>query len=146
MWDFQQCGMCDQQPQISLRICAVWSEPLLVAQIFYDCYATDRTSFGVSMLKRRLHWLVCVYTCQNATLLEISCHSSFLNIFSGLSKPLWLPWLLTCPTLIHFVTSLLGIPIAPATFHSYSPVQLWYTVKPRLFEVPGTAGILSNNR
>ena len=25
------------KPQISLRICAVWSEPLLVAWVFYDC-------------------------------------------------------------------------------------------------------------
>ena len=31
-WDFQQCGMCDQQ---SLRS-AVWSEPLQVAWTFYD--------------------------------------------------------------------------------------------------------------
>ena len=27
------------KPQISLRICAVWSEPLLVAWVFYDCKA-----------------------------------------------------------------------------------------------------------
>ena len=32
------------KPQISLRIRAVWSEPLLVDWIFYDCQATDRTS------------------------------------------------------------------------------------------------------
>ena len=25
------------EPQISLRICTVWSAPLLVAWIFYDC-------------------------------------------------------------------------------------------------------------
>ena len=31
-------------------------------------------------LKRRLHRLIRVYTCQNATLLEISCHGS--NWFS----------------------------------------------------------------
>ena len=38
-WDFQHCGMWDQQkPQISLRPCAVWSEPLLVAGVFYECY------------------------------------------------------------------------------------------------------------
>ena len=36
------------KPQISLRICAVWSERLLVTWIFYDCLATDQTSFGVS--------------------------------------------------------------------------------------------------
>ena len=32
-WDFQQSA----KPQISLRICTVWSEPLLVACIFYEC-------------------------------------------------------------------------------------------------------------
>ena len=42
------------KPQISLRVRAVWSEPLLVAWIFYDCLATERTSFPISKLKRRL--------------------------------------------------------------------------------------------
>ena len=65
------------KPQISLRIRAVWSEPLLVAWIFYECYATDWTSFWVSKPKRRLHRLVWAYTCQNATLLEITCYGSF---------------------------------------------------------------------
>ena len=65
------------KPQISLRIRAVWSEPLLVAWVFYDCDATDWTPFGVSMLRSRLHRLVWVYTCQNVKLLEISCHGSF---------------------------------------------------------------------
>ena len=51
--------------QISLRIRTVWSEPLLIAWIFYECWATDRTSFGGSKLKRRLHRLDWVYTCQN---------------------------------------------------------------------------------
>ena len=42
--------------QTSQRIRAVWSEPLLVALIFYDCQATaKKTSFGVSKLKRNLH-------------------------------------------------------------------------------------------
>ena len=40
------------KPQTSLRIRAVLSEPLLVTFIFYECSATDRTSFGVSKLKR----------------------------------------------------------------------------------------------
>ena len=31
--------------QINLRIRAVWSEPLVVAWIFYECYVTDWTSF-----------------------------------------------------------------------------------------------------
>ena len=63
--------------QTSLRICAVWSEPLLVAWIFYDYYATDQAWFGVSKLQRRPHRLVWVNTCQNATLLEITCRCSF---------------------------------------------------------------------
>ena len=65
------------KPQISLRIRAVWSEPLLVAWIFYECWATDWTPFGVSKLKRRLQRLIWVYTCQNVTLSEITCHGSF---------------------------------------------------------------------
>ena len=66
------------KPQISLRIHvrAVWSETLLVAWIFYDCLATYWTAFGVSKLKGRLNKLVWVYTCQNATLLEITCRGS----------------------------------------------------------------------
>ena len=39
-----------------------------------------RTPFGVSKLKRMLHMLVRVFTCQNATLLEIICHGS--NIYT----------------------------------------------------------------
>ena len=62
--------------QTSLRICTVWSEPLLVAWIFYECKPTDWTAFGVSQFKRRLHRLVWVYSCQNTTLLEIICHGS----------------------------------------------------------------------
>ena len=52
-------------------------QPLLVACIFYDYKATDLTAIGVSKLKRRLHRLVWVYTCQNATLLEITFHGSY---------------------------------------------------------------------
>ena len=63
--------------QTSLPICAVLSEPLLVAWIFYECSATDRTSFGVSMPKRWLQRIVWVYTCENVTLLEITCCGSF---------------------------------------------------------------------
>ena len=62
--------------QIRLRIRAVWSEPLLGAWVFYNCLATDWTPFKVTKLKRRLQRLVWVYTCQNATLLEISCTGS----------------------------------------------------------------------
>ena len=74
MWYVRQA-----KAQTSLRIRTVWSEPLLVAWIFYDCKATDWKSFGVSKLKRGLHTLIWVYTCENATLLEITYHSSFTN-------------------------------------------------------------------
>ena len=74
-WDFQQSA----KPQISLRICTVWSEPLLVAWIFYECLATDWTSFGVCELKRRLLRLVWVYTRQNATL----CRGSIYDILAS---------------------------------------------------------------
>ena len=67
------------KPQISLCIRAVWSEPLLVAWTFYEWYATDWSSFGVSKIKRRLHRLVWFYTCQNATLLEITWRCSIMD-------------------------------------------------------------------
>ena len=41
------------KPQISLHIWAVWSEPLLVTSIFFDCWATEWTTFGVSKLNRK---------------------------------------------------------------------------------------------
>ena len=40
--------------QTSLRICADWSEPLLVAWIFYDCSANDRTSLEFLSLTARI--------------------------------------------------------------------------------------------
>ena len=68
------------KPQISVCIRTVWSEPLLDARISYECWATDWTLFGVSKLKRWLHRLVWVYTCQNATLSEITCHRLFWKV------------------------------------------------------------------
>ena len=41
--------------------------------------SADRTSFGVSKLKMKLHGLVWVYSCQNATLLKIS-YTTLTNI------------------------------------------------------------------
>ena len=76
VWDFQQCGMCNQQRLRSA--CTVWSESLPVAWIFYGSQTTNWISFGVSKHKRRLHRIVWVYTCQNATLLEISCHTHMM--------------------------------------------------------------------
>ena len=46
--------------------------------IFNECQATGGTSLGVSNLKRRPHRLTQVYTCQNATWLEITCRGSFM--------------------------------------------------------------------
>ena len=69
------------KPQISLRICAAWSEPLLIAWLFSECQASDWTSFGVTKLKRRLRSIVWVYTCQNATWLEITCRGSYVYCF-----------------------------------------------------------------
>ena len=43
------------------------------------------TPFGVSKLNRRLQRLVGVYTCQNATLLEITCHGSYAIFHSSLT-------------------------------------------------------------
>ena len=39
------------------------------------------------MLNRRLHRLACVYTCQNATLLEITCQSSYMYVKVTLEVP-----------------------------------------------------------
>ena len=65
-WDFQQCGMSTSKGWSILgshqNLC-LWLS-----------WATDRTSFGVSILSR-LHMLIWVYTCQNAPLL-IACHCS----------------------------------------------------------------------
>ena len=69
----------DQKAHINR--CTAWSEPLLVAWIFYECKATDWTSFGVSKLKRRLHKLIWVYTCQNGTSLEIKCRGSYRSCY-----------------------------------------------------------------
>ena len=69
-WDFQQCGMCDQQSLRSVCAYAHW--------LFYECKATDWISLGVSKLNRRLHRLVWVNSCQNATLLENACPGSII--------------------------------------------------------------------
>ena len=93
--------------QISLLLRAVWSEPLLVAWIFYECKAAGWTSFGVSKLKRKLPRLVCVYICQNATLLEITCHGSFVHF--SLYHHLFIIFTVLFLSLFHFL--LLGLPL-----------------------------------
>ena len=79
--DLYQCGVVYQQR----RSRAVWLEPLPVASIYYDSKDTDRTSFGVSKLKRRLHRLIWVWVsaCQNATLLEITCRGWNVFMYSN---------------------------------------------------------------
>ena len=67
--------------QTSLHIRTAWSEPLLVAWIYYESTAADWTPFGVSKLKMRLHRLIWVYTCQNTKLLEFTRHGSNLIEF-----------------------------------------------------------------
>ena len=78
------CGMCgcsegsDQPAHMGSLIWAFASRLNILWVLSYW-----QTAFGVSMHKRRLHRLVCVYTCQNATLLEITCRGSifFLLVF-----------------------------------------------------------------
>ena len=72
--------------QTSLRIRAVWSEPLLVAWIFYDCWATAWTSFGVWMLNRRLQRLVWVYTCQMPHCWKSHVTAHLVSHFNQLAK------------------------------------------------------------
>ena len=77
-WDFQQCGMWDQQrlrpacayAQSGQSLC--WS---LEYSMNFNLLTEQHLEF--LRLNRRLHRLVWVYNCQNATLLEITCHSSF---------------------------------------------------------------------
>ena len=73
----------------SKGIHADWSEPLLVAWTFSDCYATDQTSFGIFKLKRRLYRLIWVYICQNVTLLEITCRGSHTCTSNTLQTANW---------------------------------------------------------
>ena len=77
-----------------MRFPTMWyarSEPLLVD----DCSATDRTTFGVSKLKRMLHRLGKIYACQNAILLEITFRGSIINLFSRIMLD-WLESLKQC--------------------------------------------------
>ena len=66
--------------QTSQRIRAVWSEPLLVAWIFYDCKATDWILFGVSKLKRRLMILFLPKSMINVTTLILKLSISHFKM------------------------------------------------------------------
>ena len=121
------------KPQISLCIRAVWSEPLLVAWIFYECWSTDWTWFGVSKSKRRLQRLVQVYTCQNVKLLEISCRGSIILCISHVLK-----WFLIFFRRFQITISLYLEPPPPGKFvlckflklhyMAYSLVDTFYSV------------------
>ena len=74
------CYLRPAKAQTSLGVCTVWSELLQIAWIIYDW-----TAFGISKLKSRPHRLVCVYTCQNVTLLEITCQGSYVQACLSLS-------------------------------------------------------------
>ena len=63
------------------------------------------TAFGVSKLKKRLHRLVRVYTCQNATLLEITCCGSILICNYLVSFICWVMWSSRLHFCLHTITS-----------------------------------------
>ena len=99
--------------QTSLRIRAVWSEPLLVALVLYDCWATDWTPLGVFRLKRKMQRLIWVYTCQNTTFFKITCTGSKCKVFDIINAdtPLSLissqsRWLLTWRSFKIFISFL----------------------------------------
>ena len=66
--------MWPAKAQTSLRIRAVWSEPLLVIWIFSDSKATDRTSFGMAPTQARLSLHLSNYYI-------VGIHMSRLNYF-----------------------------------------------------------------
>ena len=76
-WDFRQCGMCDQQ-RLRPACAYAQSDQSLCESLEYSMNVKLLTEYhkGVPNLNSRLHRLVWVYSCQNATLLEITCHSS----------------------------------------------------------------------
>ena len=67
------------KPQISLRICRAFA--IHFNSILVLSYWQNIIWFGVSKLNRKLQSLVWVYTCQNTTLLEITCHGSCSHVF-----------------------------------------------------------------
>ena len=73
-WDFQQCGMCDQQ-RLRSACAYAQSDKSLSKSLKYSMTVKLLTE---KQLKRRLHRLVWVYACQNATLFEITCGGSIM--------------------------------------------------------------------
>ena len=84
---------------------SVWSE--LVAWVFNDCYSTNWTPFGISQLSQ----LVWVYTCQNATFMEITCPGPLWTqtFFLTLIRLYWcLGWSESSLTQSHFAGFLMS--------------------------------------
>ena len=67
-------------------------------------YTTDWTSFVVSKLKRRLQMLFRVYICQNATLLETSCHGSLYLPSFRLRGHTIVTLYVACPSIKHAIS------------------------------------------
>ena len=90
-WDFQQCGKCDQQ---SLRSACAYAQSDQSLCLSLE-YSMNVKLLTVSNVKRRLHRLVWVYTCQNATLLETTCHGSYIfrQVHFYLHILIWLFWI-----------------------------------------------------
>ena len=87
-WHFKQCGMCNQQ---SLRSACAYaqSDQNLCLSLEHSMTVKLLTEHHLEFLslKRRLHRLVWVCTCQNATLFKITCRGSYvfyiMNFISG---------------------------------------------------------------
>ena len=82
--DFQQCGMCNQQ---SLRSACTYvqSEQSLCQSLAYSMSVNLQTEHHLESLTFKGGYTVMrlflVYTCQSATLLEITCHGSIIIFF-----------------------------------------------------------------
>ena len=66
---------CSDQPAHTSSLIRAFASRLNIIRVL----SYRPKSFGVSKLKGRLQRLIGVYTCKNATLLEITCHGSLLR-------------------------------------------------------------------
>ena len=67
-WDFQQCDTSNQRGS---------DQPAQSDQSLWQLF---EYSHELPKLKMRLHRLIWVYSCQNATLLEITCCGSYIDV------------------------------------------------------------------
>ena len=73
-WDFQQCGMCDQQ-RLRPACAYAQSDQSLCKSLEYSMSVTLLTEHHLEFLCLKGGYKS---PCQNATLLEITCHNSIL--------------------------------------------------------------------